>query len=171
MAVYDVFAGTPLFLTDSVNINIKIIDIEDVVELTDTIKTNILQQSIIDHVYLNDEVHIGKTLQVSSAHDLALIQSGQRTPLNVSAFDNLDFWQVAEVIDNWPDVLQALTLMDGAEFIAAKGVYDTLVLTQTVLVTKSIHVVASNTLIMHSSATVFKPDQFWTSFDVVVVNP
>ncbi len=171
MAVIDVFAWTPLFLSDSVNINIKVLNVEDTLELTDTVRTNILLQSVTDYLYLNDAIELNKTVALVVQDALVLSQDGRRTPIVVSVSDHLAMYQSAIAVQHWPDVRHTLTLVDVATCYLAKGVYDSLTLSQAVTVTKSVAVHAESTLTMINLATVYKPDQFWTSFDVVVVNP
>ncbi len=171
MAVFDVFATTPLFLTDSVSINYHVLAVEDSLALTETLTTNIKLQSVHDSLYLNDEVALARTTQLHASDMLAMSQDGRRTPISVGASDHLEMWQTALAVQHWPDVEQALTLTDVAEYQLATGIYDTLTMTQVVVVTKSIAVHASNTLVMQSNATCYEPNQFWQSFDAVVVNP
>jgi hypothetical protein len=171
MAVFDVFAWSPIFLSDRATINIHVVSVVDVVELTDTVITNQHIQSVIDRLYLSDEVAVNQSLNLPVADTLVMAQDGQRTPIYVSAADHLIMWQKAQTYPQWPDVEQILPLSDVAVCYTAKAAFDTLVLSQSVIVTKSISVAAESILVMLSSGTVFKPDQFWTSFDVVVVNP
>lgn len=171
MAVYDVFAWTPLFLADLVTLNIHVLSVEDQLVLNDAVQSNQSVQSVSQLLEITDSVKVSKTVAVHAANSLALVQDGQRTPINVAVVDYLDMYQSSQTHNQWPDVKQTLVLSDVAVCESAIGVYDTLVLSQSVQVQKTVALQAANTLTVISKATVYKPDQFWTSYDVVVVNP
>lgn len=171
MAVFDVFAWTPLFVTDSVSLNIQILNVEDMLALSDTVISNQHVQNVEHLLHLNDQVTVNKTVALSTADGLVMSQDGQRTPIPVVVVDYLNMYQLTQTYPHWPDVKQTLVMTDVAVCVVAYGVYDTLMLTQSVQVEKSVAVQAANALTIHSKATVLIPDQFWTSYDVVVVNP
>lgn len=158
--IIEAVAVNILTFTQTVDTNIKILNVEHLLGISDAVRQNILPQQLHSSLYLMHSVEVEKSVAVAASNTLTLSQSSQPRVFieNVSQF--LFIWQEAKRETQFPLVEQELILTQQADVSVAKGVYDVLTLTQEVIVLITRNITVAQTLPLNSEATGFLPQLY-----------
>ncbi len=158
--IIEAVAVNILTFTQTVDTNIKILNVEHLLGISDAVRQNILPQQLHSSLYLMHSVEVEKSVALAASNTLTLSQSSQPRVFieNVSQF--LFIWQEAKRESQFPLVGQNLVLMQQADVSVAKGVYDVLTLTQEVIVLITRNITVAQTLPLNSEATGFLPQLY-----------
>lgn len=158
--IIEAVAVNILTFTQTVDTNIKILNVEHLLGISDAVRQNILPQQLHSSLYLMHSVEVEKSVAVAASNTLTLSQSSQPRVFieNVSQF--LFIWQEAKRETQFPLVEQELILTQQADVSIAKGVYDVLTLTQEVIVLITRNITVAQTLPLNSEATGFLPQLY-----------
>lgn len=171
MAVLDAVASNVLLLTDSVTSNIKGLTVSHQIILVQQVDKNLKPQHPASVIRLDHLVEVQKTIALAASNTLVLTQTAYPRTLLIEVQQQLFVWQ--DMFDDplAPLVTSHLSLTQSAIASVAKGVYDTLVLTQSVHVEKTLNIAVPQTLVMHSNVVGYLPDKYWSSYPITVVEP
>lgn len=158
--IIEAVAVNILTFTQTVDTNIKILNVEHLLGISDAVRQNILPQQLHSSLYLMHSVEVEKSVALAASNTLTLSQSSQPRVFieNVSQF--LFIWQEAKRETQFPLVEQELILTQQADVSVAKGVYDVLTLTQEVIVLITRNITVAQTLPLNSEATGFLPQLY-----------
>lgn len=158
--IIEAVAVNILTFTQTVDTNIKILNVEHLLGISDAVRQNILPQQLHSSLYLMHSVEVEKSVALAASNTLTLSQSSQPRVFieNVSQF--LFIWQEAKRETQFPLVEQELILTQQADVSIAKGVYDVLTLTQEVIVLITRNITVAQTLPLNSEATGFLPQLY-----------
>lgn len=169
--IIDAFAFNFLTFVQDVNTNIKGCVVEHALVLSQAIDQNFEGESVRDLLYISQLVTVVKTLNLGVAQALAFSQGTVPRSFDEEAFQFLTIQDSAVLETQWPAVTSTLSLTQVAEALLAKAAYDTLTLTQEVTVNVTRNLEVAQTLVMSSQGRAYKPDYYWTSFEITVVEP
>lgn len=169
--IYEAFVFTGLALSDSVTSNIKGLTVSQKIELSDQVETNLKPQGASSVLRIDHLATAAKTLNLAAAVSLVFQQSANpRTSIIV--VDQLLFvWQDQRNDGFAPLVRSQLVLTQSAVGSLAKAAYDTLALTQSVVVTKTLNITVAQTAALISNVTGYLPDKYWSSYEITVIEP
>lgn len=169
--IIDAFAFNFLTFVQGVNTNIKGCVVEHALVLSQAIDQNFEGESVRDLLYMSQLVVVVKTLNLSVAHALAFSQGTVPRGFDEEAFQFLSITDSAVLETQWPSVTSTLTLTQEAVALLAKAASNTLTLTQEVAVNVTRNLTVAQTLVMANQGRAYKPDYYWTSFEITVVAP
>jgi hypothetical protein len=160
-----------LFFTQSAESNIKVLTVEHYVGFADAVGQNLLPQSPYSHLYLNQSIVLAKSVAVSAGNIISLSQDNLPRSSDHSVNQYVLMSQDASLLSNWPLITSNLELDQSVVGDLAKAAYDTLELTQEVIVSPTLNITVVQTLHLLSQVTGYLPSRYWTAYDINVVEP
>lgn len=158
-----------LFLTQQASTNIKVLTVEHTVGIADAVAQNLMPQRSRSLLLLTQSLEVRKSVALIANNTLTLSNSTLPRAYNQSVSDFLFVWHEAIREAQWPLVVHELSLDHQVDYDIAKGMYDTLTLTQEVSVSASSGITVTDTLSLVGGVTGFLPSRYWTSFDINVI--
>lgn len=171
MAVLDAVASNVLIMSDDVTSNIKGLTVSQQIVLVQQVDKNLKPQHPASVIRIDHLVEVNKTVALAASNALVLSQVTYPRSITLEVTQQFFAWQDILNDEFAPLVTSILTLTQSAIAAVAKGVYDTLTLTQSVHVEKTLNLNVGQTFVMVSSVIGYLPDKYWSSYPITVIEP
>jgi len=167
----EAFALDFLFLSQSVESNIKAFTIEHRVVLSDAVVQNYHVQGLFSSLHLAHVAKISKTSLLSASNSLTLAESILPRVFVESITQTFFVWDAVIQETQFPLTVSQLTVIHDVVVDVAKAAYDTLELKQEIGLQHTRSVVASNTLEIRSDVNGYIPSYYFQGTEVVLEAP